>query len=96
MATLSTMNYCGMPQCNICKFKLLDLRTSVHGNTNGKEFTVDVSGSCRTTRCIYLIGCTKCQMKYVGFTKVSLNRRFSEHRSHIRCGTESYVMLNSR
>ena len=94
MATLRTMNYCGMPQCNICKFKMLDQRTTVLGNTTGKVINVNVSGSCNTTRCIYLIGCTKCQMKYVGFTKVQLNRRFAEHRSHIRCGSESYVMLH--
>ena len=73
---------------------MLDQRTTVLGNTTGKVINVNASGSCNTTRCIYLIGCTKCQMKYVGFTKVQLNRRFSEHRSHIRCGTESYVMLH--
>ena len=33
-------------------------------------------------------------MKYVGMTKIQINRRLAEHRSHIRCGSESYVMLN--
>ena len=91
---MAVMNYCGIPQCKICTFKLFDQGTTISGNVTGKEYTINVSASCKTSWCIYLIGCRKCQMKYVGMTKVQINRRLAEHRSHIRCGSESFVMLN--
>ena len=75
-------------------FKIWDQRITVLGNTTGKEDNINVSGNCKTAGCIYIISCRKCQMKYVGLTKNQINRRLSEHRSHIRCGSESHVMLN--
>lgn len=54
---------------------------------NDKErtiFRIQQGFSPRSTNCIYVIFCVKCNLKYVGETKNSLSTRMVQHRYNIR------------
>ena len=86
------INTCGSSKCSFCTRGSLDTNSEYTSNCSGITYHVDFPVSCRTTSCIYLISCSKCQMKYVGKTKNSIRERLNGHRAHMLRGTESFVM----
>ena len=90
------IQYCGVPQCKICKNKQIDTDISFYGNLTKKVFQVDFSQNCKTNLVIYLISCKNpnCCLKYVGRTYNAINRRLSLHRANIIAGTEGSAMLH--
>ena len=45
------------------------------------DYKIEVNSSvdCSTRNVIYLLGCSKCPMQYIGENKRMLKERFSEH-----------------
>lgn len=90
------IQYCGVPQCKICKNKQLDQDINFHSNLNKKAYHIDFSQNCKTNLVIYLISCKQpnCCLKYVGRTNHAINRRLALHRANILAGTEGPAMLH--
>ena len=40
--------------------------------------------TCKSTKIIYMISCTKCKIQYVGLTSQKVKNRFSQHKSCIK------------
>ena len=90
------IQYCGVPQCKICKNKQLDTDISFYSNLTKKGFNIDFRQNCKTNLVIYLISCKNpnCCCKYTGRTHQPINRRLSLHRANIIAGTEGPAMLH--
>ena len=86
-------NNAGRP-CELCKFNNLDTNPEFFETCSGIKHVVDFDANCKTEKCVYLISCKKCNLQYVGKTKVILRNRYNGHRGHINGGTESAVMLH--
>ena len=90
------IQYCGIPQCKICRNKQLDTDISFYSNLTKKGFHIEFSQNCKTNLVIYLISCKhpNCCLKYTGRTHQAINRRLSLHRANIIAGTEGPAMLH--
>ena len=86
---------CGTPQCKLCRLNQLDNNCLFYGNLSKVPHEITFHQTCKTASTIYLISCKHpdCIMKYVGKTKLMLNRRMSLHRGNILFGSEGAVML---
>lgn len=84
---------CGEGRCAFCKRGSLDCDVNYHSICSGIQFTIDFDASCKTAKCIYLISCKICTMRYVGKTWGQVRDRFNGHRSNIRAGKEAVIML---
>ena len=84
---------CDEGRCTFCRRGSLDCDVNYHSICSGIKFTVDFDTSCKTDKCIYLISCKICTMRYVGKTWGPIRNRFNGHRSNIRAGTEAEIML---
>lgn len=51
--------------------------------TNDVVFKTERRANIHTKNCVYLISCTKCGMKYVGETGLTIQVRFTSHRHNI-------------
>ena len=72
---------CNKPKCKTCPF--ITETNQVHGNNKNSISFLKETMNCQTQEVVYLIQCKNCQMKYVGQTCMTLNRRFTHHRSDI-------------
>ena len=54
-------------------------------NLTQSNFTADINiaANCKTTNCIYLLGCKRCPQQYIGETDRSLKERFLEHKGYV-------------
>lgn len=89
------IQYCGIPQCKICRNRQLDQNIFFHSNLSKKTFEVDFHQNCKTNLIIYMISCknANCCLKYIGRTDKPMNRRLSLHRANIIAGKEGPAML---
>jgi len=73
--------------CVTCKF-IGDgyVKSKTTGNMYKPNIPVNSRVDCTTQRVVYCITCTACGFQYVGETKRSIHRRFSEHRYSINKG----------
>ena len=92
----SLIKKCGVPQCKLCKCDQLDTNCKFYGSLSKETFEINFNQTCKTSSVVYLITCKRydCAMKYVGKTKLALNRRLSLHRGNILFGSEGICMLN--
>jgi len=60
------------------------VETNAITDSKGKVYPLKHSMNCQSTNVIYVIQCNFCNMMYVGETGMTLNRRFSSHRSDIK------------
>ena len=89
------IEYCGVPQCKLCRSQQLDLDSSFFSNLSKQQFHCHFKQNCKTSYVIYIISCKQddCSCKYVGRTACALNRRLSLHRGNIIAGTEGPAMV---
>lgn len=73
---------CGKKSCLTCPHMV---ETNAIMDNKGKVYSLKHSMNCQSTNVIYVIQCSSCKMRYVGETGMTLNRRFSSHRSDIKC-----------
>lgn len=96
MATSHTtsIEYCNINPCKICRLKQLDTDIEFYSNLTGVKYTLTENSSCNSNNCIYLISCKQpnCHQKYVGYTTTDINKRLSGHRSNIINKTEGMAM----
>ena len=74
-------------KCPICPFvKTGQIIQSAHS-----EFRAEINQNvdCQTQNLIYLLGCKKCKIQYVGETNRTLQSRFSEHLGYVRTKQKS-------
>ena len=77
---------CGKP-CPVCPYTLED-SSEVVSQITGYTHLIEAAVDCNTENCIYYWKCTKenCsdfpQCEYIGMTKRSFKKRFSEHRDY--------------
>ena len=50
---------------------------------------VNSSVDCSTRNVVYLLGCSKCPMQYIGETERMLKDRFSEHKGYVNTKNQS-------
>lgn len=73
---------CNGPRCSACRFAL---ETSVFGNASRNcLFPVRFSLSCASTHTIYMVVCSRCNVRYVGQTSHPVRQRLSQHLRAIR------------
>ena len=53
------------------------------------QIEVNSSVDCSTRNVIYLLGCSKCPMQYIGETERMLKDRFSEHKGYFNTKNQS-------
>ena len=74
----------GVKPCNhplrLTYLKLLSYNV-IHSSTTRPPFYLSDTFTCKSTRLIYCIICSKCSKLYVGQTSKSLLNRFGHHRS---------------
>lgn len=77
---------CCKKRCECC---LWIKETSYFGDN--LEYSIDGRMDCQSKNLIYMIECTKCNMKYIGETQRSLRERLYNHLSDIRTYKETSV-----
>ena len=74
----------GMTKCNRCPIcPYIKVGKSVKATATKTEVAINKPVNCQTKNAIYLIGCRKCAMQYIGETDRTLQTRFSEHRGYV-------------
>ena len=81
------ISQCRIPQCKTCKFHQLLISNEFLNNVTQRKIFISQPITCKSSKLVYLISCSKCDMQYVGKTTVSLAKRLSDHRSHLSAGT---------
>ena len=78
---------CQVPSCHVCHFAV-----PTHSvRFNSVPFPLVHRLNCTTPGVIYLITCTRCDLRYVGETSRTLRHRISEHLSNIRSRVSTSV-----
>ena len=74
----------GMTKCSRCPIcPYIKVGKSAKATATKTEVDINKPVNCQTKNAIYLIGCRKCQMQYIGETDRKLQSRFSEHRGYV-------------
>ncbi len=79
---LGSTDICSSGRCKCCNE--MQPGNSIKSNTTGQLHNIDGHITCKSKKVLYVIGCKKCEMQYVGQTKNALHTRICAHRSDIR------------
>ena len=75
----------GMKKCNNCPIcPFVTTGQTVKSTQTNYSVDINMSVDCRTKNQIYMLGCKKCQVQYIGETHRTLQDRFSEHLGYVR------------
>ena len=80
-----TIYPCQHPLCKCCQHIIYP---------NIEYFLPNTNMSCTSTYVIYLITCSKCNIKYVGQTTKQLNYRLNNHRSNIKHNLKTAIAIH--
>lgn len=77
-------------KCSFCKFCLVGSTFKIYGKTT------HVLGcfTCNSSNLVYCIQCQKCNLHYIGETKLLLKQRLSKHLSDIRISSRTSTIAN--
>ena len=81
-----TIYPCQHPLCKCCQHIIYP---------NIEYFSPNTNMSCTSTYVIYLITCSKCNIKYVGQTTKQLNCRLNNNRSNIKHNLKTCLLYTS-
>lgn len=85
-ATSNWLRYTGSVGCghNICRCCTVMKKTSqIVSMTTGNTFKIYQHLNCNSSNIIYVIGCEKCKLQYVGHTSQKLKERIRKHLSDV-------------
>ena len=75
----------GIKKCNNCPIcPFVTTGQTVKSTQTNYSVDINMSVDCRTKNLIYMLGCKKCQVQYIGKTHRTLQDRFSEHLGYVR------------
>ena len=74
-------------KCSICPY----IREGKTVNATATKVKIDINCSvdCSTKNVVYMIGCKKCPLQYIGETERMIKERFAEHRGYVNTKNES-------
>ena len=76
-------NIKGMKKCNsCCVCPYIKEGKVVKATSSNYQIDINSSVDCSTRNVIYLLGCSKCPMQYIGETERMLKDRFREHKGY--------------
>ena len=67
--------------CNICPY--VNVCKSVKSTYTDKTVPLNKEYDCQTQNLVYLVHCKKCNDQYVGETKNTLKKRFTQHLGYV-------------
>ena len=74
----------GMKKCNTCPIcPFVKTGRTVKSTANNFAVDINTTVNCKSKNIIYMLGCKKCFMQYVGESDRTLQERFSEHRGYV-------------
>ena len=78
---------CG--KCYCCKLGYLSPCDSFSSFHTTQVFSINKRITCQDVGLIYLADCITCESSCVGYSILNIPKRFSNHRSHIRCNRKT-------
>ena len=80
----------GMKKCNKCSVcPYIREGKIVKATATNVKIDINYSVDCSTKNVVYLIGCKKCPLQYIGETERMVKERFAEHRGYVNTKNES-------
>ena len=73
--------------CSVCPY--IKEGKVVKATFSNYKIEVNSSVDCSTRNVVYLLGCSKCPMQYIGETERMLKDRFSEHKGYVNTKNQS-------
>ena len=73
--------------CSVCPY--IKEGKVVKATFSDYKIEVNSSVDCSTRNVVYLLGCSKCPMQYIGETERMLKERFSEHKGYVNTKKQS-------
>ena len=74
----------GMRRClNCAACPFVKEGQQVQATQSKFKIDINVSANCQTTNCIYLLGCKRCPLQYIGESERSIKERFLEHKGYV-------------
>jgi len=92
MTSSSTTTSCKSHKCKCCESFLS--QNSFQDYNKQNTYYINTPMSCNTMNLIYMIICTKCNIKYIGQTKRTLRERLTNHRSDIHLKKQTTISLH--
>ena len=75
----------GMRKCNNCPIcPYVTTGQTVKSTQTNYSVDINMGVDCKTKNIIYMLGCKKCKMQYIGETHRTIQDRFSEHLGYVR------------
>ena len=84
---------CGSRKCKCCIYYAV-AGNKIKSNESKQDFTLVGLMDCQTKNVIYCIGCTKCQIQYVGETGRSVRDRLNNHLSDISLKKHTAISIH--